>query len=450
MTTRTTRSSPPPTVVYWMPLYLPIGLFAALGAVLAYLWKYPCRFGGVWNGGIGQYTHFCYTDIYPLFWVEKLVDGKIPYIDYPVEYPVGIGGLMEFARRLAGGDGLRFYDVTVFLMGVSLIAGAMLVAALAGQGRRWDALWYAVSPAVILCAYINWDLAAGALALGGLLAWSKRRPYLAGALLALAVATKFYPLMFFGALFLLTVRTARWVPFLKTVAAAVVTWLAVNVPIMMANFDGWKRFYAFSSERGADWGAIWFFFSKSEWFTVPRPEWLAFLGDGESLNTMAMAALAVLLLGVAVLALAAPRRPRLMQLCFLALAAFMITNKVWSPQYVLWLVPFAVLARPRWGALAAWMVAECWYFFSIWLYLAGQVPDSGYAGIGDPAYFMSVWARAITLIVLMGFVVRDILRPEDDVIREGDVDDPSGGAFDGADDRLVLRRRIATPAAEVS
>ncbi|MEU8110024.1 hypothetical protein AB0C18_40590, partial [Nonomuraea muscovyensis] len=31
----------------------------------------------------------------------------------------------------------------------------------------------------------------------------------------------------------------------------------------------------------------------------------------------------------------APRRPRLAQICFLALAAFMMTNKVWSPQFVL-------------------------------------------------------------------------------------------------------------------
>ncbi|MEU8277618.1 glycosyltransferase family 87 protein [Microbispora bryophytorum] len=443
MTTRTTNDSAPlPGVAARAVPYLPLGLLAGLGAVLAYLWKYPCRFGGAWNGGVGQFTNFCYTDIYPLFWAEKLNEGKVPYVDYPVEYPVGIGGIMEFARRLAGGDGVVFYDVTVILMGIALVAGVLLTAALAGPARRWDALWYAVGPAVILCAYINWDLAAGALALGGLLAWARNRPWLAGVLLSLAVATKFYPLMFFGALFLLTVRTAKWVPFLKTVAAAAAAWLLVNVPIMLVSFEGWKKFYAFSSERGADWGGLWFFFQKTQWFGMERPGFLAFLGDAEKLNTMAMAALAVLLLGVAVLALAAPRRPRLMQLCFLALAAFMITNKVWSPQYVLWLVPFAVLARPKWGALAAWQIAECWYFFSIWLYLVSQYPDHAGEGIGDDPYFLSVWARALTIVILMALVVRDILRPEHDVVRQGEVDDPSGGVFDHAEDRLVLRRSL--------
>ncbi|MEW9533665.1 glycosyltransferase family 87 protein [Microbispora sp. NPDC049125] len=439
MTTRTTNSSGPlPEVARRAVPYLPLGLLAGLGAVLAYLWKYPCRFGGVWNGGPGQFTHFCYTDIYPLYWMEHLNEGKIPYVDYPVEYPVGIGGIMELARRVSHGDGVVFYDVTVALMGISLVIGVLVMAALAGPSRRWDALRYAVGPAVILCAYINWDLAAGALALGGLLAWSRERQYLAGALLALAVATKFYPLMFFGALFLLTVRTAKWVPFLKTVAAAALTWLLVNVPVMLINFEGWKRFYAFSSERGADWGGLWFFFQMKQ---------IGVLADSGKLNTMAMAALAILLLGVAALALLAPRRPRLMQLCFLALAAFMITNKVWSPQYVLWLIPFAVLARPRWGALLAWQAAECWYFFSIWLYLVSRDPANAALGIGDTPYFLSMWARALTVVVLMALVVRDILRPDGDVVRQDGIDDQSGGVFDNAKDRIVMRLGRARTAA---
>ena len=39
-------------------------------------------------------------------------------------------------------------------------------------------------------------------------------------------------------------------------------------------------------------------------------------------------------------------------------AAFLLTNKVWSPQYSLWLVPLAVLALPRWRLLLAWMTVD--------------------------------------------------------------------------------------------
>src|SRR5205085_1016810 len=63
----------------------------------------------------------------------------------------------------------------------------------------------------------------------------------------------------------------------------------------------------------------------------------------------AVALLLIAALGVVVwLGLAAPVRPRLAQLAFLCVLAFLLTTKVWSPQYSLWLVPLLALARPRW------------------------------------------------------------------------------------------------------
>src|SRR5260370_2872495 len=106
--------------------------------------------------------------------------------------------------------------------------------------------------------------------------------------------------------------------------------------------SGWAYFYVFSKDRGADWGSVWYMF---EHFNVPV------LGDAQLsvLNQMSAAFFTAACVAIAVLALAAPRRPRLPQLCFPVLAAFLITNKVWSPQYVLWLAPLAALAPPpRW------------------------------------------------------------------------------------------------------
>ncbi|MEV3980732.1 glycosyltransferase 87 family protein [Nonomuraea sp. NPDC049758] len=422
--------------------YLPLGLIAALGAVLGYVVRLPCRTGG-WNDQVQTYTNFCYTDIYPLYFDRQLATQNPYFADVPfdkqVEYPVVLGEVMQviawISRKLEldqVAQAVRFYDLTVLLLGVCLVAGVLLMAAVAGPTRRWDALWYAISPAVILAAYINWDLVAGALSMGMLLAWARRRQVLAGVLLGLAIATKFYPLMFLGALFLLTLRTARWRPFLVTLGSAAGAWLVVNVPFMVFAWDGWRRFYVFSQERGIDWGSPWLFFQRKGW---------GVLGEAD-VSTLGMVTLAALCLGIAVLALTAPRRPRLAQLCFLALAAFMMTNKVWSPQFVLWLVPFAVLARPRWKPLALWQVAEVWYFAAIWLYLLAQPPLSrDDLGIGDDTYFTAVWGRVITIGIMMAFVVRDILRPERDVVRQDGVDDQAGGVFDDAPDRFVLKTR---------
>ncbi|MDF5756140.1 glycosyltransferase 87 family protein [Spongiactinospora sp. TRM90649] len=418
--------------------YMPLAVVAVLGAMFAYLWKWPCRFGGAWNNGTLQFTNFCYTDIYPLYFDRGLSDGKVPYfadVDFEkqVEYPVVLGWVMHAVSRSAAllaevaSRAATFYDLTVLLMAACLVAGVLMMARLAGPGRRWDALWYAIAPGVVLAAYINWDLAAGALSLGAMLAWARQRQVLAGVLLGLAIATKFYPLMFVGALFLLALRTFQWAPFLRTMAAAAVTWIVVNVPIMIFAFDGWRRFYVFSQERGADWGSLWFFFQQKGWPLLGDPDRLSFLG---------IASLGTLCLLIAVLALTAPTRPRLMQLCFLALAAFMLTNKVWSPQFVLWLVPFAVLARPNWKPLALWQVAEVWYFFAIWLYLVGLQEGNAHLGITGDTYYTAVWGRALTIVLMMALVVRDILRPERDLVRQGGVDDQAGGVFDGAPDRL--------------
>ena len=176
-------------------------------------WKAPCRFGGAWNDGTPQFLNFCYTDIYPLWWNEKLDQGLAPYFGHEVEYPVGIGSLMWIIQKLVSGlnePGVWFYDLTVLVMAASLIVGVLIMASLAGmQGRPWDTLWYALAPALILTAFINWDLLCGALSLGAFLAWARGRHVLAGVLLGLAIATKFYPVVFFGPLFLLALRTRR-------------------------------------------------------------------------------------------------------------------------------------------------------------------------------------------------------------------------------------------------
>jgi uncharacterized membrane protein len=312
--------------------------------------------------------------------------------------------------------------------------------------RRWQALLVALSPALILNAFVNWDLIAFALTALGIAAWATRRTVWAGALLGLAVAAKFYPLVVFGPLLLLCLRAGRLRDFAKALAGAVAAWLAVNLPVMIIAPSGWGHFYLFSKDRGADWGSIWYLF---EYHNVPV------LGDGKlgTLNLMTAILFAITAVAIAVLALAAPRRPRLPQLCFLVLAAFLITNKVWSPQYVVWLVPLAVLARPRLWPYVLWQVAEVGYFFAIWGYLifvyrSGGQAVIGYQGIGAGWYFAALLFRLLTVAVLAAYVVKDILCPERDVVRVAGADDPAGGVLDQAEDRFRLRLARGSPSAK--
>jgi hypothetical protein len=122
-----------------------------------------------------------------------------------------------------------------------------------------------------------------------------------------------------------------------------------------------------------------------------------------------------------------------------------MTNKVWSPQYVIWLVPLAVLARPRLWPYLLWQLAEIGYFLAIWAYLIFQArlspgpPFAGYQGLSTGWYFTALAARFLTVGLLAAYVVKDILYSERDVVRAHGLDDPAGGVLDQAPDRFRIR-----------
>ena len=155
------------------------------------------------------------------------------------------------------------------------------------------------------------------------------------------------------------------------------------------------------------------------------------------LNAVVTVALLALFAGVGWLTLAAPVRPRVAQVAFLLLAGFLLLNKVWSPQYSLWLLPLAVLARPKWRSLLLWQATEA----LVWV-----VTMLHYLGHGQPRASRSSGSssgcslRDVAVLVLMALVVRDVLRPDGDVVRTSwpGVDDPAGGPLDHAPDRVVL------------
>jgi len=415
-----------------------------LGGALGFGAKAACR-AGAWNIGVEQFQAHCYTDIYPLYFAEGLSAGQVPYLQHPVEYPVVMGAAMQavawVVRPIADPSvrGREFYDVTVALLALFLVAGVLATAYCAGRTRRWTALLVALSPALILDAFINWDLIAMGLMMLALAAWAARRQWLAGVLLGLAVATKFYPVFCLGPLFLLCLRAGRMRAFWVTAGSAAAAWLAVNLPVALAAPRGWATFYTFNAGRGADWGAIWYFFETEHWPVVGGL-------SPHALNAVSLGVLAVACAAIAALALAAPRRPRLPQLIFLTVAAFVLTNKVWSPQYVVWLVPLAVLARPRLIAYALWQLAEIGYFYAIWGYLVTVVAGSQTAGaVSTGPYFAALIARFVTVLLLCALVVRDILRPDRDVVRADGADDPAGGVLSDAPDRYLLRLGLRRP-----
>jgi hypothetical protein len=71
-----------------------------------------------------------------------------------------------------------------------------------------------------------------------------------------------------------------------------------------------------------------------------------------------------------------------------------------------------------------------------------------FGGIGTGLYFAAVLARFAAVLLLCGLVVKDVLRPDTDLVRAAGEDDPAGGVLSGAPDHWTLRlaRRRVRPA----
>ncbi|MGE5829578.1 MAG: glycosyltransferase family 87 protein [Micromonosporaceae bacterium] len=431
------------TEALWTPARVVITL-ALLTFTLHWVQKSPCQ-DGAW-ANFEQYTRYCYTDVLALYYAEQLSDGAVPYVDHAVEYPVLTGylmgaiGLPVHAYGQAHPDvnqGQLFWNLNFLVLGAFGIASIAVVLALRRR-RPWDAALFALAPTLLVTATVNWDLFAGGLTAFFLLAWARRWPVLAGVMLGLAGAAKFYPLFLAGPLIVLALRSGRWRAAALTVATTAGTWAAANAPVYLYAHAGWQRFWQLSSERPIDWGTFWYI--GAHFPVSPKPggglppfDWLG--GHIPVLNNVIYVLFGLACLGIAALAFAAPRRPRLAQLCFLVVAVFLLTSKVWSQQFVLWLIPLAVLARPRWGAFLVWQIAEIGYFLAFY----GELLNvSGRQVFPETTFVLAASGRWLTLAILVGFVVRDILRPELDVVRHAYDDDPDGGDFDGAPDGPIM------------
>lgn len=443
---RVRRDSAPqrkPSLLGLRPQFLGVLLAAAvLGASLSFVAVQWCRLNG-WSDP-DQHLHMCYSDFSLLFVERGLAEGLFPFVDdvapeQVMEYPVLLTVVAGTLAALVPGEGsgaervLIFYDLNHLAVVGCWIAVVVITALSTAASRRQDALLVALAPGIILTISINWDM--WAVFLGGLalLLWGRGRSAWAGVLLGLGTAMKLYPLFFLGAILVLCLRAGRMRSLAVVVLSGGLTWLAVNLPFMLTQYEQWATFYRFSSEREVSFSSLWLAF-----------QWLPLDGAGFSLLSNGLFLLCCL--GIAYLTWAAPQRPRMAQLCFLIVASFILLGKVYSPQFVVWLVPLVVLAYPRLRVFAIWQAAEVFHWAAVWL-MSAKITSGGAIGEGhyviEAAYGAGIVLHMAAVIWIMVLVVRDILQPERDTVRQaslraGGDGDPLSGPLAGRPDRFTV------------
>jgi uncharacterized membrane protein len=244
------------------------------------------------------------------------------------------------------------------------------------------------------------ELPAVALATGATLAYLRRRDAASGVLLGLGAAAKLYPILLLIPFALGRVRERRVPQAISLGVWTAITYSAVNLPFAIAAPRSWGTFFRFNWDRPADYDSLWYVACNRLHF-------------GCSLSTPSigrLSAIAFVALGAIVFWARWRRQPDFPRWTFgfPMIAVFLLTNKVYSPQYGLWLLPWFALALPSLPLFAAFEVADVAVFITRFSWFA-RLSDLGGLPIG--AFQVALVVRDAVLILCL---VAWVLRSDDD------------------------------------
>ena len=304
-----------------------------------------------------QYIHACYSDLPSLFGERGMADNTWPYASdtNSVEYPV-LTGLVMYATSFVAHSPISYFNFNALLLALLFICVVFIVRKIQPEFTYL----VPVAPAMIASLYINWDLWAIATMMLAIY-WFDRKAYLYSSLaLAVSISTKFLPVFLLLPIIFILWRSNQIQEMFKYAATTVAIWLAINLPFALTTPTGWWSFYKLNMERQADWGSLWLAFNQ--------------LGLGlANLNYLAVLLLLIGLTAFVIFLFEVKNTPTLASVAFIVMAIVMVASKVYSPQYVLWLTPLAVIALTNKKDLHAfwiWQIAETMYHVAIWQHLA--------------------------------------------------------------------------------
>lgn len=355
-------------------------LLAIIAALLSFVKFDYCRSNG-WTPP-GDYIHACYSDFPALFGDRGLITNSWPYSSATnaVEYPP-LTGLVMWATSFLVGNGedkfRNYFDINALLVALLFIASVVFLKKLKPE------LWYLfpIAPAVVASLYINWDIWAVISALAAIYYFDVGKYNKSAIALGISIATKFFPIVLLLPIALILIRKAKVRELVLYIAYTSITWLLINLPFIITTPVGWFRFFKLNSERAADWGSIW---HALEIFGL----------NIKQLNLVSLVVFALGALAFTLFVFGIPEVPKLATIAFFIVAIFVTASKVYSPQYVLWLTPLAILAmidkKDRFD-FWVWQFAELIYHFAIWQYLA-EVSGASFA-IPAGAYALAIVLR---------------------------------------------------------
>ena len=383
---------------------LMLSLFACF---LSFLKFNPCRSDEF--SAVSTLKYFCYSDI-PVFWVSRALEyhtwpfafsqvAQLGTTINPVEYPVLVGfviWLLSYLTDISGVAHVNYFDVNIIFL--SLLFATTSVYLYKIKQKYIGLILF--TPAVIMALFINWDMWAVLPTILAIYYFDRLKITASGIFLAIAVSAKFYPVVLLIPTLIILVKNKDYPRLRKYLISFLITYLILNLPFMITDFKGWRFFFDLSFNRGTGYGSIW------EVFTI--------IGLSLShLNVYYALSSILVFITVSIFFWKNSRVYKLHEIAFLFVFAFTVFSKVYSPQYVLWLTPLAILAinsKRQLKAFVLWQIFELIYHIAIWRYFyvlgGGQVMT----GVSPETYALISFTRLLTMTFFAWSIVSPILR----------------------------------------
>jgi hypothetical protein len=379
-----------------LPAWAP---YAVAGAWLLAGWLWLVR--GAAHPGVAYrpwaFDHHAYTDLLAMGGDRYFGGGRpVPWLEDRIEYPPLLV-LAIWGASFAPGGPAGYFTAGYLALAAAVLLSLRLLRRIPGA----DPWWWAGTPAIAWYAGLNWDAIPIALLLAAVLALARGRAAGGGALAALGVSAKLFPAALLpgaaGALLGAGRRRALGAAAVAFAAVAVL----VNLPVAALSPPGWAFFWRHHAARAAEnsaWEAL-----RHLPGLAPLAASPAFLGAATALLVAAAAAVAA---RGAFRARPESAGRALRLAAALVLVAWVAVNKVWSPQYFLWVFAAAALAavpfRLFWP-LSALAIAD--------YHLAFEVRSSRATWrFGDPVYTAEELVRTAMLLGLAWWLARELWR----------------------------------------
>jgi hypothetical protein len=348
--------------------------------------------------------------------------GAVPYRDFSFEYPPAALPAMLVPSYMSWSYATSF----AVLMGICgagcIVAAASALRAVdASPERTWAGLLaIGVSPLVLGSLFdTRFDLWPALLGLAALAAVVRERPVVSGVLLGLGFAAKLWP----GVLLPIAVvhlwRRRGRAAALSVVAAFVAVAVACFLPFAVLAPHGLRAMFADQLDRPLQVESLGAALLMAAQHLGMRPlatvdshgaQALSGRGAGLAANLSTALELAVV---VGIWIAFARRRDTEGEAALVAaaavVAALVAFDKVLSPQYLIWLVPFVFLVRGGRGILAGGLLflalglTQTWFPYHYWsLALGHEAPWSWY-----------LLARDLALVALVGVLLLELSRARD-------------------------------------